>query len=410
MTEQTTAPTREAIIQTADEWLLNDPESNLFSIPREIVVTAFDAPRRKTECGEQETWDGCAHMRFCDLLTHVGEVIPGMPPNYKTLTFGEMLDRLVKVQVKFALIMADNKLRHRPWTLERHPLSDDHRMIEERTACWRERLLSVYRAMPLAKVLEVEPNRWGFYLYRPQGDKVVGDIYEVTDAERIEKLLLSYTESAQAIVEFHAETSPDMKAVEGIDFDIHYLRASVTNDGALIARLDGYLLSWPKAIKHLKDGDFLSACDCISQELGEFAYYMLAEHDSAKKIFAKGAVFYLHHWEVAKDWRGRYMGWDMVRQTMEAIRRFEPTTGTVALDLAPLQYYYPLPRMAPDEIRQPYLVDRAHLIDYWKRIYAHRVFGPQSRTMHFGAAKQLTRDELTQAIASLNGQREHLSS
>ena len=111
---------------------------------------------------------------------------------------------------------AADKLDGRSREVTRHPLLDD-KTIEERAAHWRGRLLSAHGALPLSKVIMLEPNRWGFYLYRPRGDKVVGDIYETSDAERIEKLSLPLPKGAQAILEFHPETSLDMKAVEGIE-------------------------------------------------------------------------------------------------------------------------------------------------------------------------------------------------
>lgn len=406
MTKQDTAATLEEIIQAAGEWLMNDPESNILSLPREIVAIAFNGPRRQTVISKQETWDGCADMRFSDLLTHVtNEKIMAGSGNGPS-TFELLFNHLVGIKVRQALTNAADKLDARSREITRHPLLDD-KTIEERAAHWRGRLLSAHGAMPLSKVIMLEPNRWGFYLYRPQGDKVVGDIYETSDAERIEELSLPYPKGAQAILEFHPETSPDMKAMEGIDFDIHYLRASVANEGVLIARLDGYLLSWPKAIKHLEDGDFLDACDGTSQELAEFAYYMLVDHGSAKEIFSQGAVFYLHHWEVAKEWRGYRIGAELMRKTLEAVRRFEPTTRTVAVDLSPLQYFYPLPPLTPSEIRHDYEMGCRSLRTYWDHVFPD---GRDLRTLRFNVKKELNNDDLGVAIASLNGRHDHLVS
>jgi hypothetical protein len=406
MTKQDTAATLDEVIQATDEWLMTDPESNILSLPREIVAIAFNGPRRQTVISKQETWDGCADMRFSDLLTHVtNEKIMAGSGN-GTSTFERLFNHLVGIAVRQALTNAADKLDGRSREITRHPLLDD-KTIEERAAHWRGRLLSAHGAMPLSKVIMLEPNRWGFYLYRPQGDKVVGDIYETSGAERIENLSLPLPKGAQAILEFHPETSPDMKAVEGIDFDIHYLRASVANEGVLIAHLDGYLLSWPKAIEHLEDGDFLDACDCTSQELAEFAYYMLVDHGSAKEIFSQEAVFYLHHWEVAKEWRGCRIGAELMRKTLEAVRRFEPTTRTVAVDLSPLQYFYPLPPLTPSEIRHDYEMGCRSLRTYWDHVFPD---GRDLRTLRFNVKRELNNDDLSVAIASLNGRHDHLVS
>jgi hypothetical protein len=407
MTKELNVSQREKIAQAADEWLVNSPESNIFAIPRQVVATAFDVPRWRAVSGKQKSWDGCANMKFRDLLAD--ETNHTARPANGSRTFGTLFDSLIADEVHKALLTAGGKQGHRPTTMMAKQVLN-RKTIDERVAYWRKRLLRTCGASPLAQVIMIEPNRSGFYLYRPHGDKVVGDTHDVADATRIEKLPLPSLKTAQAIVEFHTETTPDMKAVEMIDFDIHYIRASVVNDGALIARLDGVLFSWPQPLKHLANADFLSACDSISQELAEFAYYMLVEHRSAQTIFAKGAVFYLHHWEVAQRWRGRGVGWDMVCETLEMIRHFQPATATVAVDLAPLQYLFPLPPMTPAEIRQAYIADRARLLDYWERRFKHRVLGPISRTLHFEVNKSLTREELVQAIESLTGQREHLSS
>lgn len=446
---KTTKPTREQIIKAADEWLLNDPESRLFVRPRWLVADAFEGWRSKTPFGKQESWDGHADMKFNELLTYVMNPMSEhkQKARNETMSFDELLKEEIRHDVRKSLIIAAEKLdpdlgrrakneyksnidmleipdkdamskfsvtdseESRSWIpSQQHRSLLDDQMLEERCAYWYERLLATHGEMTLMDVLSVKPNRWGFYTYSQQWGGVDGDSYDVADALRVEKLSLPYPENAQAIVEFHEDTPSELKECEGIDMDIHAIRASVAHQGIVIARLDGYLLSWPKPDEVLSNNEFLDTCDALTQELAEFAYCMLNDHGSAEKIFANGGVFYLSQWEVAEAWRGHGIGGSLLHQTMAAVRRFMPTTNTVAVDLTPFQYSCPVPMMAPDEIKQLYRADRARLTEYWKRIYPDHTPHDSSRTLHFEIVKNLSDIDMCIAIASRNGKREHLSS
>ncbi len=253
--------------------------------------------------------------------------------------------------------------------------SPTHCDIESRLV---DDLLARNQIKTIGELLVLSENSFGFFEYEPD-DPALKEQWQSPEAV----LRRDGATGVEEEVSFFFDTE------ETGTLDLRFVWARSFRGAECIAVALGYLIQ-PRR-DDLSDADFHSTCYAHSERLTEFSYYALLQHGGVKELFQGGGVFYLRHWEVTQAERGKGLGASLLNGTLRAIADRNPQIRTIAVDLAPGQYAYPLPAYRPPDLRARYEADRRQLRSYWDRLAPHRLLSSaHGRTLHLTVLQLLT--------------------